>query len=142
MDTDPQQDPLRALFSELRQTDERRAPRFQDDWEAAMARRHDRETIAWRRLATAVVSVALGVTLAVTWRSRLHHDVARQVPARVPAHTPQARPVEWAVADSITEWQSPTAFLLAAPTDTAWPSDSSDDGVDETGPAHSDPRHL
>jgi hypothetical protein len=143
MDTNPQQDPLRALFSELRQSDERRAPRFQDDWEEAMARRQDRETIAWGRLAATVVVVALGATLAVTLRARQHHiAVAKQFRAPIPAAPAQPRPVEWAVADSITDWQSPTAFLLAAPTDTAWPGDSGDDAADETTPAHSDPRHL
>src|SRR6185437_10647391 len=117
MDTDPQQDRLRALFSELRQKDEQRAPRFQNDWDAAMSRRQEPGAIAWGRLAAAIVLLSLGVTVAATLHSRLHHpEIARHTPARIPADTPQSRPAAWAMADSITEWQSPTAFLLAAPT--------------------------
>lgn len=101
MKPDSDENQYRQLFRELRPDDERSAPRFAATWQAAAVRatsgRHG--PTSWRlAIATAaLVVVGTGVTLV--------------------CQRPGAPSVPSAVAPSaalITQWESPTDFLLAA----------------------------
>lgn len=81
---------LRALFAAMRDEDARQAPAFDPFWDEAAARADRRRRTVWMRYAAAAgLLVGLAFTAMLVLQPR--------------------------EAMSITEWQSPTAGLLATP---------------------------
>ena len=125
MDADPEQERFRALFSELRHADQHAAPSFERTWQAVTDRRMDRRrevgtallsSPRWR-LAAAVSLAAAGIVFAVLVGLRgLHHhsSLVRGTPPAPAKVSEQAsgQPIAFVAPSSISEWQSPTAFLL------------------------------
>ena len=101
MKPDSDENQYHQLFRELRQDDEPAAPRFAATWQAAVVRaKSGRHGPALWRLAiatAALVVVGTGVTLVI------QRPGAPSVPSAV---TPSAV--------LITQWESPTDFLLTA----------------------------
>lgn len=110
MNTDEEQGRLRASFGEVRREDERRAPPFERDWQAAVrlsqAARPLRFPLA--RVAAAVAAIAaLGVAAGLlNSRPGQERPVAGSQAPRAP------EPREQEAAPSIEDWESPTAALL------------------------------
>jgi hypothetical protein len=106
---------LRASFSDLRREDQRLAPPFERDWQAAvrlsLGTRPPRFPLA--RVAAAVAAVAaVGVAAALLNRPSARDDLVAGRPA-LPVATPRApEPRESELAASIEDWESPTAALL------------------------------
>jgi hypothetical protein len=101
MKPDSDEDQYRQLFRELRPDDERSAPRFAATWQAAAVRatsgRHGPTLWRLASATAALVVIGTGVTLV------FQRPGAPSVPSAV---TPSAV--------LITQWESPTDFLLAA----------------------------
>ena len=97
MNTDSQDNSLRQLFHELRDTDERTAPPFARVLHRVKASGDTAHPLTWAvRLAAGCTVLALaGVGL---WMLRSKPEPAQPVMA------------------SIMDWQSPTDFLLSTPT--------------------------
>ena len=101
MKSDSDENQYRQLFRELRPDDERAAPRFAATWQAAVVRaKSGRHGPALWRLAiatAALVAVGTGVTL-VFQRPGAPSGPSAVAPSAV----------------LITQWESPTDFLLTA----------------------------
>ena len=112
---DPMQEQIRlqALFSELREDDERRTPSFRQCMQPADGRGRDVARLSARWATVAAVSLAFVGVAGVALFSRVHRGgaVANRMRGVLPekhADTPAIQ--------SISSWQSPTAFLLDVPT--------------------------
>ena len=97
MNSDLEERKLRGFFHDLRQEDERLAPPFAGDWEAATSRM-GRLRRPWRALrgvaaATAVLTAACVSTIILRFPRPSAPDI------------------------SIAQWRSPTALLLRSPAD-------------------------
>src|SRR5437867_3640560 len=100
MKSDLEETQLKQLFADLRQQDERTTPSFGATWHSAMARSEAvRPSLAWFRLST-LTAVLIGVAVAVS----VFLPRSRTEPR-------QAQPVSL----TISQWQSPTDFLLTTP---------------------------
>lgn len=88
---------IQQLFSEQRAADQRRAPSFQQTWQAAVTRAEEPAWLSWWLPATVATSVALLVIVsALLWQ-----------------RTEKPQPTATAtVLASITEWTAPTDSLL------------------------------
>ena len=101
MKPDSDENQYRQLFRELRSDDERSAPRFTATWQAAAARAtsgHHGPTL-WRLAIATAALVVVSTALTLVFR----HPGGPSVPSAV---APSAV--------LITQWESPTDFLLAA----------------------------
>jgi len=88
---------IQQLFSEQRAADQRRAPSFQQTWQAAMTRAEKPARLSWWLPAMAAASaVSLVVVSVLLWPR-----------TEKPQPTPSAT-----VVVSLGEWTSPTDFLL------------------------------
>src|SRR2546426_346289 len=86
---------LKKLFHELKASDERKAPSFARTWQAAVSRAtEERRSARW--LAPVAVAAALAIIVTALGVVFLPRTGQQQT-------APQA---------SLTQWQSPTAFLL------------------------------
>ena len=118
MDTDKEEKRFRELFSELRRGDEGEAPGFDRAWEAAVveSRQPRRHAPLILRVAAVVALMAAGVVV-VTIIGHHHRGqtLVRQVPPIAPPALSQpndGQTIVWISDSSISEWQSPTSFLL------------------------------
>ena len=102
MNQDWEEQKLRELFHELKQEDERFAPSFARDWEAALSRlgkaRSPRRLV---RVATAAMMLILLIGSVAVFFSH---------PSRKPALTETPGSTIF-----LSQWRSPTNFLLQSP---------------------------
>ena len=111
---DPRQEQIRlqALFSELRQDDERRAPSFRRCVQAADERGSDvARPVGRLALAVAMLLAVLGIA-GLALFSHVHRGgtMATRTPVAFPEIQGDATAIQ-----SLSTWQSPTAFLLDVP---------------------------
>lgn len=124
MSTRPEHDPLAEAFASMRSADERRLPDFEQSWNAAISRQNEprMSSPAMKLLATAAI---VGIVCWAMWPA-----VHKSPPHQIAIVTPQSAPTGASDNDltltsmPITEWESPTAFLLSDPADANWPSDN------------------
>jgi hypothetical protein len=99
MNEDREREEIAGWFRHLRQTEERDAPPFDEVWEAARSRATEsRSRRLYYRVAAAAALLAL-LAVPALWRQR-----RRQAPE-----------VTAAQIASISQWKSPTAFLIETP---------------------------
>ena len=111
MPIDPEHSQFQEWFSELKREDQSETPSFHGAWHAALKRRQrsgSRTNYRWR-VAAAVVLLALLGIIATSLRPVRHGWVGAN-PS--PHSTKTSIPNTSVPSASITEWQSPTAFLL------------------------------
>jgi hypothetical protein len=110
---DPRQEKIRlqALFSDLKQDDERRAPSFQRCLRIAGARGSRFSTSYARWAMVAAIVLAFGGVAGVALFSRLH----RQTALVKRSHILLPEDPAGSAFQPISSWHSPTAFLLEAP---------------------------
>ncbi len=102
MSYDGEDDKIKELFHELRQADERHAPSFAIDWETARSRVG---TVRWpRRVFQVAAATALLMMLVGFMVILLRPPTRPSVPTR-------------ASDMAISQWRSPTDFLLRSPTE-------------------------
>ena len=105
---DSHDDDLEKLFADLRAADQRDAPPFGSIYVAALANAHKRAaTVAWRRTATVAAAAVILLAAGSEWL------VLRSRDSRSPSRL--SSPASATV--SLSEWRSPTAFLLNGPGD-------------------------
>jgi hypothetical protein len=115
MNPDEEQQRLRASFGELRREDQRLAPPFERDWQAAvrLSQRPPPHRFPLARLAAAVAAIAAVGVAAALLNSRPGRDglvAGRQAPPVAAPRVPE--PPEREAPASIEDWESPTAALL------------------------------
>jgi hypothetical protein len=141
MKSTPEENRLQALFGELRQQDERLAPSFERTLSAALGRKGEpvATRIGYGGYAAAVAAL---VVLAVTVGMLAHHPepkpaIVQQLPR--PDRSDVGSVVE-PPAMSLSNWQSPTAFLLQASDEWGQPAESpGETGIPATQPQAQDP---
>ena len=92
---------IQQLFSEQRETDQRRVPSFDRTWRAATVRASEPARTSWAVPVAVAVSVALMAAISALWWLR----DGKSQPA-----------VNTTVVVSINDWASPTDCLLEMPT--------------------------
>ncbi len=130
---------LQALFAELREQDQKLAPSFERELSAALSRKSDGTTtrIGYAGYLTAAAAL---VIVAVTAGILAHYpaskpSIVRQLPG--PDRSKDVSVVE-PPAMSLSNWQSPTAFLLQSSDD--WGAGSQgESGFPVTQPQSQDP---
>ncbi len=144
MNQDWEEKKLKGLFHELRQEDERLAPSFARDWEAALSRigKAHHPWRVFRVAAATVMLIVLGSSVFIFFRQPARQPAPTGTPAEAPASVASrthqspppivplfkapgkelpravrrqlsARPRQPAV--FISQWRSPTDFLLKSP---------------------------
>ena len=100
MKPDSHENKIKQHFAESRLHDERRAPTFARTWQSAASRAHGVHTMPtlWRLAAIGAALVAVGVAAMLF----LQHSITPPL-----QHSVSSPPVVL-----ITQWQSPTQFLL------------------------------
>ena len=99
MSDDREREEIAGWFRQLRQTEERDVPPFDEVWEVARSQAtRSRSRRLYYRVGTAAALFALLAVPALWWQ---RHPQA-----------PDVTPVQMA---SISQWQSPTAFLIETP---------------------------
>jgi hypothetical protein len=141
MNPNPEENRLQTLFGELRQQDERLCPSFERTLSAALARSRESRPIAGRIGYTGYLSAAAALVIVGVTVGMLSHHPARQPAIVGQLSRPDGSntgPVIEPPAMSLSNWQSPTAFLLQSPDDWGAPSPN-DAGSPATQPQSQDP---
>jgi hypothetical protein len=96
-------DEIKNAFAEMRASDTDEAPRFDATYAAAQARVARRASVApWKRAAMAASVLLVAVLGWLSLQSQLAQSPSRLTQGRI---------------RSLSEWRSPTAFLLQGPSD-------------------------
>lgn len=119
MKSNGQEQQLKEHFLNLRREDERQAPPFHRQWEAALAQRSQAGGEQWhlpvvaRAVAAAVLLTLAGIFCFSKQASRLP-GLPRD--ASLDFVFPESQPpdVPWQTVVLISQWQSPTDFLLSS----------------------------
>jgi hypothetical protein len=141
MKSNPEENRLQALFGELRHQDQRLAPSFERTLSAALGRKGEGVAIRIGYGGYVAAAAAL-VVLAVTVGMLAHHPEAKPaIVQRLPRPgRPDVNSVVEPPAMSLSNWQSPTAFLLQASDEWGQPVESPGEaGVPATQPQAQDP---
>jgi anti-sigma-K factor RskA len=103
MKPDSDENQFRQFFREQRQDDERRAPRFAQTWPAAAAHAAGRRHLPtfWRLAIATAALIVLGTVVTPVFRH---------------ANNPPIQSATASAALLITQWESPTDFLLTTTT--------------------------
>ncbi len=103
---------ISTLFQQLREEDERHAPSFAHDWSLALSRweKPRRRWAVWRLAAGAAALIVLG---AGWWMFSPSPAPVTDPPNATPWQPPLGAPQPPAIL--ISEWRSPTEFLLRIP---------------------------
>lgn len=136
MSRHPEDDQFRSFFRELKRCDDRIAPSFEPDRSKTDSTESPiLSELRYGRLIAMAAAVGTVVALVcVAWHPQ--HDSA-PIAINVPqSHANDRRSVEMA-AQSLSDWKSPTAFLLPSADDWNQSSDESPGFLPTTQPRHS-----
>ncbi len=118
MNPNQDEEQIKKLFLDLRRKDEQRAPAFEEVWSAASSRRRRRRReYVWRAAAALAALALLGVTVALVFHQRTLRYAASALtaPVSIPMNGSQFSSLPWQSTVLISQWRSPTDFLLRSP---------------------------
>lgn len=119
-----EEEQIKKLFVELKCEEERTAPVFEDVWAAAASRR---ETNRWRVYFLRVAASAAALAgLAVAAFLILHRQDSLSHKPTVASGTRLQSELAWQSTLLVSDWRSPTDFLLVSPGVRLLQSDPSD----------------
>jgi hypothetical protein len=135
MSQHPEEDQFRSFFGELKRCDDRIAPAFEPDRSKTDS---TEKTILSELRYGRLIAMALGVgtVIAIACISLHPRHGSAPIAINVPqSHVDDGRSVEMA-AQSLSDWKSPTAFLLPSTDDWNPSSDESPGSLPTTQPRH------